>query len=178
MPVIWNSIEGAPADAGALFHGGDAPLHYAVLRPNRSLGRVGFAWLLVIVWGFLLVPVAPLLGSHALWVMLPFLLAVLAALGFAIDRNSRDGESFELLRIWEDRLQIDHKQPRQSLKSWSTNPYWLRLHLSEDGGPVEFYLTLKAEGREIELGRFLSPEERVQLKADLEERLIRARLPE
>jgi len=173
MPVQWNTLEGAPADVGALFHGESPPDHYAVLRPNRSLSRVGFAWLLVILWGLLLLPVAPLLGSHALWVMLPFLLGALAALGYSIDRNTKDGESFELLRLWPDRFQIDHQMPRQRLKTWATNPYWMRIKIASEDGPVEQYLTLKAEGREIELGRFLSPDERIVLKAELETRIKR-----
>ncbi|HEU0223312.1 MAG TPA: DUF2244 domain-containing protein [Paracoccaceae bacterium] len=49
------------------------------------------------------------------------------------------------------------------------------MHLD---GKVENYLTLKAEGREIELGAFLAPEERVALKADIEAALAALRRPQ
>jgi uncharacterized membrane protein len=35
-------------------------------------------------------------------------------------------------------------------------------------GPVENYLTLRGAGREVEIGRFLTPEERVSLHEELE----------
>jgi uncharacterized membrane protein len=44
-----------------------------------------------------------------------------------------------------------------------------------DGGPVEHYLTLKGGGREVEIGAFLSPEERLALRAELTEAFARLR---
>ncbi|MEM9269814.1 MAG: DUF2244 domain-containing protein [Pseudomonadota bacterium] len=44
------------------------------------------------------------------------------------------------------------------------------MHLA-DTKHLESYLTLKGNGREIELGAFLSPEERVDLHNSLQEAL-------
>ena len=56
--------------------------------------------------------------------------------------------------------------PGRPDRRWQGNPYWVRLTLRRDG-PVEDYLTLSDGRREIELGAFLSPEERRRLRADL-----------
>ncbi|MCB1513056.1 MAG: DUF2244 domain-containing protein [Hyphomicrobiaceae bacterium] len=42
-------------------------------------------------------------------------------------------------------------------------------------GPVEDYLTLAAQGREVELGAFLTPEERRELDRELRHRLAALR---
>lgn len=179
MPVIWKIPEGTPAKTGALSDSapGAAPtlLAQVILRPNRSLPRSGLAWLLLILWGLLLVPLFPLLGSVALWVMLPFLLGALAALWYFIERNYRDGEMYEELSLWPDRIRVEQHTPRKPVLSWEANPYWTSVNLRKEGGPVENYLTLKGAGREIELGVFLSPEERVELNTSLSTALARAR---
>jgi uncharacterized membrane protein len=161
MPVHWLTETGAPADAGAPFLSG-FPVR-AVLRPNRSLSRAGFAWVMLVTWLLMLVPLVSLLGTVALWVMLPFCLAALAALWFGIERNYHDGTLTETLSIDHDLIEVIRREPRGAELSWSANPYWVRATLRKKGGPVDNYLTLKGGGREIELGAFLSPEERADL---------------
>ena len=73
-----------------------------------------------------------------------------------------------------DRLELSRSDPGRPDRIWRTNPYWVRVAL-RPGGPVEDYLVLSAEGREIELGAFLSPEERRALHDDLRARLARMR---
>ena len=60
--------------------------------------------------------------------------------------------------------------PGRADRIWQANPYWVRVALRPNG-PVEDYLVLTDGRREVELGAFLSPEERVALKDDLERRL-------
>ena len=52
-------------------------------------------------------------------------------------------------------------------RRWHANPFWVRLKNSATTGRVEKYLTLQGNGREIELGAFLSPWERETLYAEL-----------
>ncbi len=42
------------------------------------------------------------------------------------------------------------------------------MNILPKGGPVPNYLTLKGSGHEIELGAFLSPQERITLRQDIE----------
>ncbi|MBZ0128422.1 MAG: DUF2244 domain-containing protein [Rhodobacteraceae bacterium] len=175
MPVIWNEIERAPAQSGAFSD--STPVLRLVLTPHRSLPRRGFAWFLLILWGLLTVPLLPLLGTVVVWVMLPFALAALALIWAFVERNYRDGNLSEELLLWADRIEVTRTNPRRASQHWQANPYWTSLHLRATGGPVEDYLTLKGNGREIELGAFLSPDERRDLHDRLQRALARANAP-
>ncbi len=56
-------------------------------------------------------------------------------------------------------------RPRES----EANPHWVRTTLHETGGPVPKYLTLTGTGRTVEIGAFLSEEEQVGLKPEIED---------
>lgn len=179
MPAIWTYNEKAPVTAGAFSESGDAPppLARALLRPNRSLSRSGLAWLLVVLWGFLMVPLFPLLGVGAFWVMLPFVLGAVAALWYFIERNNKDGALYEELLLWHDSVSVTRHAPGKAVQCWQANPFWVSVTLKAAGGPVDNYLTLRGNGREIELGAFLSPEERATLRGEVERALRLSRQP-
>ena len=60
------------------------------------------------------------------------------------------------------------------MRRWHANPFWVRIRLREDA-PIEKYLTLQGNGREIELGAFLSPWERETLYSEILETLRKIR---
>jgi uncharacterized membrane protein len=175
MAVYWERNEKAPAQSGAFWHRDDAPVARVVLQPNRSLSQRGFAWFLLGVWGVLMLPLLVLLGTMALWAMLPFMLAVLLALWLSFRHNYRDGGLFEELTLWPDLIAVHRHNPRHAAQDWQANPYWVSLALYEDGRPVENYLTLKGAGRVIELGAFLSPDERAELHQTLTREIVKAK---
>ena len=172
MP-LEHLTEGAPAgDAGAPSASG-RPVYSVLLRPNRSLDARGFVTMIALTGLFLLIPLIPLLGTTALWAMLPFLLGTLAALWYFMRRNDADGALSERLDLFSDLIRVVRTNPRGPVQEWHANPYWTRLRLHGEGGPVANYITLKGGGREIELGAFLSPEERTALFAELQLALTR-----
>ena len=145
------------------------------LWPHRSLPRRGFVWFIGLTAAFLAVPLVARLGSASLWVLLPFLLVALGAIWFALEKSYRDGEVVEELTLTHDRLTLTHRRRGRVAKDWEGNPYWVRPILYREGGPVPNYLTLKGSGREVELGAFLSEDERVALKSELERHLAELR---
>ena len=175
MPVEWKTTKGAPADAGAPLpsgHGQAEPACALYLRPNRSLSDRGFAQMIGFAALGLALPLLALLGTPVLWGLLPFMLGTLWLLWVAVRRNTADGALCEEVLLWPDLIRVIRHNPRAPDQTWQANPYWTRLKLREDG-PVEKYLTLEGAGREIELGAFLSPEERVELHAELGRRIAR-----
>jgi uncharacterized membrane protein len=147
--------------------GATAELH---AWPHRSLPRRGFVWFIATTATGLAVPLLPVVGSPILWGLLPFVLAALWGLWWALRRSYRDAQVIEVLKIWPDRLLLEQRRRGHPARSFETNPYWLRANLSGEG-PVEDYLTLTGGPREVELGAFLTPPERRNLCADVQRRL-------
>lgn len=153
----------------------DAPLLHLRIWPNRSLPRQGFRWILAFTAFMLAIPLIPLLGTPVGLALLPFLIATLLALWFFINRNYRDGEGLsEEVTLWPDLMRVVRRDPSGRMRTWEANPYWIRTDL-QPNATLENYLTLKGGPREIELGAFLSPEERVTLRDDIERALGTAR---
>ncbi|SFO85110.1 DUF2244 domain-containing protein [Tranquillimonas alkanivorans] len=174
MPLNWiKKTEGAPVDAGAFSHAAGVPVAHLELWPHRSLPPKGFAGVMLAAFALILVPLFPLLGTPVAWGLLPFLMGAIWLLWAGLRRSYRDGELSEELTLWSDRIEVRRTNPRGPAQEWHANPYWVRVTMHEKGGPVENYVTLSGDGREVELGAFLSPEERTELYDDLSEMLSR-----
>lgn len=148
---------------------GRPPLYRVHLYPHRSLPRAGFVTFIAATCILLATPLLPLLGTPALWALLPFLLGTIAAIWFFLMRSYRSGQTLEDLSLWRDRITLVRINPDGSRQDWEANPYWVDV-ITHDK-PVPSYLTLRGGPREVELGAFLTPEEREILKAELEEKL-------
>ena len=147
------------------------------LWPHRSLTQRGFVWFVGATVALIGVPLVGVLGSPVVWALLPFLLATIWAIWFALRKNGRDRDIVEDLHLTQAMVTLTRHGPRGKRQDWEANPYWLRVTLHKTGGPVPNYLTLKAEGREVELGVFLSEDERITLAADLTSRTAALRSP-
>ena len=69
--------------------------------------------------------------------------------------------------ITPERTTLTRTNPRKEDQSWQCNTYWVKVTLHQKGGPVPNYITLKGSGREVEVGSFLSEEERIALYGEL-----------
>jgi uncharacterized membrane protein len=137
--------------------------------------RAGFVRFFGATAALAAVPLLTLLGSPVLWGVLPFFLLTLGALWAAIQSTYRSGEAREELRLWPDRVELVRHDRRGTPRSWEANPHWVRTALHATGGPVPNYLTLTGAGRTVEIGAFLSEEERLDLRPEIEDRLARLR---
>ena len=140
------------------------------LTPHRSLPKTGFVWFIATTAILLTVPLLSQLGTAALWVLLPFLLAAIAGVWIALQHSYKTAAITEDLILTPDLLTLTRRD-RTGIRNWQANPYWTRLTLHKTAGPVPNYLTLTGGGREVEIGAFLSEAERLKLQADLAARL-------
>ncbi|MBL9046233.1 MAG: DUF2244 domain-containing protein [Tabrizicola sp.] len=147
------------------------------LWPHRSLTQRGFVWFIGLSSVLIATPLLGTFGSPVLWVLLPFVIAAIWAIWFALRKNGRDRAIIEELILSRDRITLTRRGPKGKRRDWQANPYWVRVTLYATGGPVPQYLTLKAEGREVELGAFLSEEERIQLDTEMRVALDKVRRP-
>jgi uncharacterized membrane protein len=151
MPYQWTSDDGA-----------------RVLRlwPHQSLSARGFVWFVGGTAALMAVPLLSVAGSAILWGLLPFMALAVAGIWAALRRSWRDRTIEEELTLAPDRADLVRRD-RRGERRWRANPYWVSVQLHETGGPVPNYLTLKGDGREVEIGAFLSEEERIALRGEL-----------
>ena len=94
----------------------------------------------------------------------------LGAMYFAIRKNFRDRSIIERLTLTPEQFHLLRQEANGDQKDWECNAYWARVNMHETGGPVPNYVTLSGNGREVEIGAFLSADERVELFAVLKAR--------
>ncbi|MDG4649334.1 DUF2244 domain-containing protein [Roseibacterium sp. SDUM158017] len=176
MPILAETME-APASPGAFSSGGERkgpPRLKLRLTPHKSLTPEGFVWFIGATAVLISVPLLSILGTAVFWALLPFIVAAVWGVWTALKRSWRDRELYEEVTLWDDLIRVERHEPRRRTPlDWEANPYWVRVALHSSGGPVPNYLTLAGGGREVELGAFLTPPERVELKDTLE-RALRA----
>ncbi|MEC9310698.1 MAG: DUF2244 domain-containing protein [Pseudomonadota bacterium] len=162
MPYNWTHAD-SPADS-------DAPreLH---LWPHQSLPVEGYVRFLALTAVLISVPLLPLLGSFVLWGLLPFLLITLFGMKWALDRSRRDRQILEVLTLGPEEARLERTGPRGGHQSWHCNRHWTTVQLHAHDGPVPNYVTLRGGGREVEIGAFLSEDERKALYDDLQSAL-------
>ena len=138
------------------------------LWPHQSLPARGMAAFVLSTFTLICIPALPLLGSPILWGLLPFLLAAVWGIYFALQRNYHARRITEVLTLGKDAAQLVRTEPSGDVKEWDCNRYWTTITKYEKDGPVPHYITLKGMGREVEIGSFLSEEERISLYDELQ----------
>ncbi len=130
----------------------------ARLTPHRSLGPRGFLILMGIICAvsfiagvvFWLAGAWPVVGFFGLDVLLIYI---------AFKLNYASARAYETIEIAGDELTVRRVLPGREPKKWTFHPYWVRVEMDSDGedhGPL--YLT--SHGKKLQIGAFLSGDER------------------
>lgn len=138
------------------------------LWPHNSLPRRGVGVVVLTTFTLLMVPLLALLGSVLLWGLLPFALLAVGGIWVALNRSYRDRDILEVLTLTEREVHLGRRNPDGGTQNWACNRYWARAEMHDTDGPVPHYVTLKGAGREVEIGAFLSEEERQALFLELQ----------
>ncbi len=141
------------------------------LWPHNSLPPQGAMVTVVLVFLFGSIPLLAVLGSVILWGLLPFLLLSVLGLWLAFKSNYRARSVFEVLTLSHNQARLVRHNPRGRKQEWNCNRYWAHPEIHKHGGPVPNYVTLVGGGREVEIGSFLSEDERVELYGELVSKL-------
>ncbi|MFQ1699846.1 DUF2244 domain-containing protein [Loktanella agnita] len=136
------------------------------LWPYRSLLRKDFVLFIGATAALIALPLVAAIGTAVLWGLLPFFALMLSGLWYALHISYRRGEILEELTVDDTTAHLTRHNPAGNIQEWEANRYWISVHIRDDG-PVEKYLTLRGNGREVELGAFLTPEERQALHGEL-----------
>ena len=138
------------------------------LWPHNSLPPHGMAAFVLATFAMILIPVVTMLGSPVLWGLLPFVLLAVWGIYHALQRNRKARNIVEVLTLNDEEARLIRTEPTGDTREWDCNRYWTTITKYEKDGPIPHYVTLKGMGREVEIGAFLSEEERVALYDELQ----------
>lgn len=144
------------------------------LTPNRSLRRDQARWLLVLVGGFFLIGSIRFL-ILGLWPVIPFMVADVALLAWALRASYRSGGARERLVLADDgQFTFTRISPWGEARVAELEPYFTRVQIEET--PLgDAHLFLASQGKRLRVGQFLSAPERREVGALIREGLARWR---
>ena len=157
MPYHWSKLPSS-ADFVAKEIGEAGLCLY--LSAHNSLTPSGFVKFISITSVMMLIPIFAFLGHMFLWIIAGTLGLTLLAVWTALTASWRRGKVSEVLEIWTDQVRLKRTNSDGSIQEWDANPYWTEISIIKKDGPVPNYLTLRGNGRTVELGSFLSEDER------------------
>lgn len=151
----------------------DLAVFEAILYPHRSLGRRGY---LILGLGTALI-----MGAYALtflligaWPIFGFIGAEWLLFWYLFSRHFRGDRRAERLRLFADRLIVERIDAKGRFTAFSLQPYWLQVVLTR-AADVDNALYLRSHGKQIEIGAFLSENERRDFAGELTRVLDRHR---
>ena len=151
----------------------DTQIKIIEVWPYNSLKPKGFVLFLGSTFVLICLPLFNVLGTTVFWGLLPFLLVAFMGVWFALRRSLNDRQVLERLTLSQEEIALIRQDPTGEHKHWVCSPYWSKLKIYKTEGPVRNYITLTGNGREVELGAFLSEDERKTLYEELEQLLDR-----
>ncbi|HLW91664.1 MAG TPA: DUF2244 domain-containing protein [Roseiarcus sp.] len=152
----------------------DAPLFDRRLQPHRSLGPRGFRFLMLGCCAISTLYSLPfyLMGA---WPVVGFLGLDVALLYLAFRANFRAARAYELLRLTSLELLFARVSARGERREWRFNPVWVRFERIEHEEFGTQRLALVSQGRSVEVGGFLGPDQKAELATSFSLALARAR---
>ncbi len=147
----------------------------AWLRPNASLSPRGFKRVMI-AFSLFALSLGLLFFSIGAWPIVGFLgLDILLVYGL-LKLNYRRAHRYERLRLTESGLTVERVKPGAAREKLDIEPTWLQINM-DDPPEHESQLILRSHGKEIKVGAFLTPEERLEVAQALRTALAAWRAP-
>ena len=151
-----------PPSAGRVFFD-------AILHPHRSLSPFGFRLLMTVVACSMLGVgiVFMLLGA---WPVIGFCGVEFLLLYVMFRLNYRAARGYERVRLSDASFDVQKVDPKGAETHWRFEPTWLQVHMDN---PPEHHsqLTVATHGRRLAIGKFLTPDERLEVAEALRDAL-------
>ena len=136
-----------------------------VARRNNSLSSTGrlaaFALIFIVSIG-----IAAAFATFGAWLILPFAGLEMLVLFVAFRYMERHAADYELIEIDGDTVKVEWESGN-NLLSGAFNRHWAQVVVNGDGSR----LALRSHGRELEIGRYMTDGQRLELARTLKRRL-------
>lgn len=141
-----------------------------VIRPNRSLTRRQLQLAFVGIAAFCL-GIATVFAVLGMWPVLPFAGAEVIAVGIGFYLSAMSGREMEVVSVNSDKVAVEKGRLRVR-RRWELQRTWAQIRLLPPRFPwYPTRLVIRSHGKEVELGGFLSEEERQRLAGELRQAL-------
>ena len=164
--INFTCFSGVSACTGVVYMGcilGQKAAYALTARRNNSLSSFNrlfaFGFIALVSLG-----IAVAFACLGAWLILPFAGVELLVLGWAFRFCERHARDYERLTINDDVLQIEVAQAGR-VRRFEFNRWWAQV-ISEREWPGR-RLALRSHGRQIEFGRYLTPDQRRMVAGDL-----------
>jgi uncharacterized membrane protein len=144
-----------------------------VLYPNRPLSTAGFVLFMAVVTGICAALGAAFLVLGA-WPVTGFLALDVLALYLAFRWVRRESRRLELIRLDHAGLVVRRILPRGDTEEHRLEPYWARVEIDRIRGN-QARLAVRSHGQQLEIGRFLTLQEKRELQRALSDALASLR---
>lgn len=136
-----------------------APLFAAELTPHRSLSPRGMRIVIALVAALAALP-GIIFFSMGAWPVVGFMGLDVLAIAWAMSVSMRKGRARQVVTLWAERLAVLSVDGKGAEALRNFNPHTVRLLVDRDFNERTTALRLRSGRDEVELGAFLSLDER------------------
>ena len=152
----------------------DEPIFSALLTPHRSLGRTGFAAIMVaLMLGWIVVGAVFL--AHGAWPVFGFFGLDVLLVYVAFRVNYRAARAREEVSVSRLSLDIRKVAPSGRTVAHRFNPFWARFSVARHGEIGITRMAVEAQGKTVPIGGFLNPADRESFAVAFSQALARAK---
>jgi uncharacterized membrane protein len=152
----------------------EEPIFTMTLRPHRSLGRRGFAFLMAVL-AIMSFTVGMIFFSIGAWPIPGFLGLDMLAVYVAFRLSFRQARAAEEIRLSRSALTVRRIAADGTAREMGLNPYWARLEVDRHPEFGILRMAIAWQGHRLAVGRFLGPPEREKFAREFTAALAEAR---
>jgi uncharacterized membrane protein len=152
----------------------DEPIFSITLRPHRSLGRRGFAFVMAVL-GIMSLTVGMIFFAIGAWPIPGFLGLDVLAIYVAFRLSFRQARATEEIRLSRSSLTVRRVAADGTAREMGLNPYWARLEVDRHPEFGILRMAIAWQNHRLAVGRFLGPPEREKFAREFTAALAEAR---
>jgi uncharacterized membrane protein len=151
-----------------------SPLFAVLLTPHRSLSPQGIRWVIAFTAVMASIPGLAFFAMGA-WPVVGLLGLDIVLLTWALTASFADKDVFEEITLWPDALDIRRVNRKGRETSLSFNPFLVRFSAVRDADERVIALKIETRDGEVEIGKFLTPDDKANFAEMFAPALRRAR---
>jgi len=150
------------------------PLFAVQLSPHRAMNRQGIRWVIALTAVLAAIPGLTFYAMGA-WPIMGFMGLDVLLLYWALSHSLRDGDAFEIVTLWPDRLHVRRVSARGRETEESFNPFFVRFVVDRDHEGKVTGLRITTREKQIEIGSFLNADDKARFAGMFGPELARAK---